>query len=155
MRACPPLALFTLCMLATAAGAQAQTMYYKWVDENGRVTYSDTPPVGNVRSKETITVQGAPASSAARQLNEQEAQFKKRQDDAVKAQADAAKKQEAERQKADNCSRARADLRALRDNVPMSRMTESGERVLLEGATRDAEARRLETYVEENCVQPG
>jgi hypothetical protein len=154
MRMPSPLTPFALSLVLAASGALAQTMY-KWTDENGRVTYSDTPPVGNVRSKETINVPAAPPSGAARQLNAQDAQFKKRQDEAVKAQADAAKKEEIARQKADNCSRARGELRALRDNAPVARLTENGERVILDAGARESEGKRLESYLEENCIQPG
>lgn len=154
MRIPLPLAPLALCLVLAAASAGAQTMY-KWVDENGRITYSDTPPVGNVRSKEVINVPNTAPSNAIRQLNAQDAQFKKRQDDAVKAQADAAKKEEQERVKADNCSRARGELRALRDNAPVARLTENGERVILDGGAREAEGKRLETFIEENCIQPG
>ena len=141
-------------LLALPFIATAQTMY-KWVDQNGRVTYSDQPPVGTVRSKETITVPAPTPSSASRQLNAQEAQFKKRQDDAQKAQALAAKKEETERQKADNCARARGELRGLRDNAPIARLTENGERVLLDAGAREAESKRLETFIEENCQPNG
>jgi len=141
-------------LLAIPLLASAQTMY-KWVDQNGRVTYSDQPPVGEVRSKETIAVPGPAASGAARQLSAQDTQFKKRQDDTQKAQALAAKKEEADRQKADNCGRARGELRALRDNAPIARLTESGERVLLDAGAREAEGKRLETFIEENCQPTG
>jgi len=141
-------------LLALPLIASAQTMY-KWVDQNGHVTYSDQPPIGAVRSKETISVPSSSPSGAAGQLNAQEAQFKKRQDDAQKAQALAAKKEESERQKADNCSRARGELRGLRDNAPIARLTESGERVLLDAGAREAEGKRLETYIEENCQPNG
>src|SRR5947207_2397710 len=132
----PTMRLLWLFPLLASGAAVAQNMY-KWVDENGRVTYSDQPPVGKVRSKEVINIPGAPPSGAARQLNDQDAQFKKRQDDAAKAQAAAAKKEEVDRQKQDNCTRARTELRALRDNAPLMRLTETGERVLLDAGARE------------------
>jgi len=148
------LPLQALALLASAS-AIAQMTTYKWVDENGRVTYSDQPPVGKVKSREIITIPGATAPSAARQLGDQDSQFKKRQDDAAKAQAAAAKKEETDKQRADNCARARAELRGLRENAPMARLTESGERVLLDENAREAEGKRLETFIEESCGQPG
>jgi len=150
----PSIRLLLLVLLLTPGAAATQSMY-KWVDEKGRVTYSDQPPVGNVRSKEVITIPGAANPGAARQLLDQDAQFKKRQDDAAKAQAAAAKKEEIEKQKADNCTRARAELRALGDNAPLVKLNEKGERVVLDKAARDAESKRVETFVEENCVQTG
>ena len=149
-----PIRLLLLVPLLAPGGAAAQGLY-KWVDESGKVTYSDQPPVGKVRSKEVITIPGSTNPGAARQLIDQDTQFKKRQDDAAKAQATATKKEELEKQKADNCTRARTELRALRDNTPMAKLNEKGERVMLEGAARDAESKRMETFVEENCAQIG
>ena len=138
-----------------AAGVVAAQSMYKWVDENGRVTYSDQPPVGKVRSTEVISVPGPANPGAARQLVDQDAQFKKRQEDAAKAQAAAAKKEELEKQKVDNCTRARTQLRALRDSMPLVQINEKGERIVLDAAAREAESRRVETFIEENCAQTG
>ncbi len=46
------LSVFLGCLLgiATAHGATL----YKWVDENGNVTYQDTPPPGNVQYEESV-----------------------------------------------------------------------------------------------------
>jgi len=148
-----PRLLLLMPLFLLPGSAAAQTMY-KWVDENGRVTYSDQPPVGNVKSKEVINIPGAAPTGALRQMTDQDSQFKKRQDDAAKAQAAAAKKEDLDKQRAENCTRARGELRALRDNVPFTRVTESGERVLLDGGARETESKRLETYIEENCAQP-
>ena len=82
--------LFLLPLLAPAI-CGAQTMY-KWTDENGRITYSDQPPVGKVKSSELISIPNAPPVGAVRQLSDQDSQFKKRQDDAQKAQADLVKR---------------------------------------------------------------
>ena len=149
-----PIRLLLLVPLLASGAAAAQSMY-KWVDQNGKVTYSDQPPVGKVRSNEVISIPGATNPGAARQLIDQDAQFKKRQDDAAKAQAAAAKKEEFDKQKVDTCTRARTELRALRDNTPLVKLNEKGERVLLDGAARDAESKRMETFVEENCAQIG
>lgn len=149
-----PIHLLLLVPLVSSGTAMAQSMY-KSVDENGKVTYSDQPPVGKVKRSEVITIPGAANPGAARQMIDQDAQFRKRQDDAAKAQAAAAKKEEIDRQKADNCSRARAELRALRDNAPLVKLNEKGERIVLDGSAREAESKRVETFVEENCVQTG
>ncbi len=144
--------LVLVCALLNCGILSAQTLY-KWVDENGRVTYSDQPPVGKVKTSETITIPGAAASGAARTIADQDAQFKKRQDDATKKQAELTKKDEIEKQRQDNCSRARAELRGLRDNAPMVRLTESGERVVLDANARESEGKRLESFIEESCSQ--
>jgi hypothetical protein len=144
--------LLLLAPLLVGATAGAQNLY-KWVDENGRVTYSDQPPVGKVQSQEIIRIIGSANTGAARLVSDQDAQFNKRQDEAAKKQAEAAKKEQSDAVRQDTCARTRGELRALRDNVPFARMTESGDRVVLDAGARESESRRLETFIGENCAQ--
>ncbi|MEP7084043.1 MAG: DUF4124 domain-containing protein [Betaproteobacteria bacterium] len=139
-------------MLAGAA-AHAQSLY-KWVDENGRVTYSDQPPLGKVKTQEVVRITGPATNNATRQMIDQDAQFKKRQDDTAKKQAETTKKEQFESARNESCGRARGELRALRENIPLSKMGENGERILLDDSARESEGKRLETYLEENCTQP-
>ena len=144
--------LLLLAPLLVGTMAIAQNLY-KWVDDNGRVTYSDQPPLGKVKSQEVVKILGSANTGAARQITDQDAQFKKRQDDATKKQAETAKKEQFEAVRQDACNRARGELRALRDNIPIARMTESGEKVVLDDGAREAEGKRLETFIEESCSQ--
>lgn len=144
------LVLLAPLMVGTMAAAQN---LYKWVDDNDRVTYSDQPPLGKVKSQEVVRILGSANTGAARQITDQDAQFKKRQDDATKKQAETAKKEQFEAVRQDACNRARGELRALRDNIPIARMTESGEKVVLDDGAREAEGKRLETFIEESCSQ--
>jgi hypothetical protein len=146
--------LLLLAPLLVGTMATAQDLY-KWVDETGRVTYSDKPPLGKVKSQETVSIIGAANSGAARLITDQDAQFRKRQDDAARKQAETAKKEQSEAVRQNTCSNARGDLRALRDNIPIARMTESGERVALDTGARAAERRRLAAFLEESCLQSG
>ena len=84
------------------AAGPASAVLYKWVDANGRVSYSDQPPPASVKAE---VVGGAPppsAPDAVRAMANQEADLKKRQtqraDDqkkAEKARADAVTQQQA------------------------------------------------------------
>ena len=114
------LALALLGSLALSGVASSAT--YKWVDANGRVVYSDQPPPGNVKAE---IVQGAPPPAnpnAVKELAAKEAEFKKRQIDAV----DNAKKvdaQRAERRRRPSSARAR---RRRSSSSPPSRSASSG-----------------------------
>lgn len=145
--------LLLLAPILAANTAAAQNLY-KWVDDNGRVTYSDQPPVGKVKTQEVVRIIGPSNSNAARQMIDQDTAFKKRQDDTAKKQAETAKKEQFESARQDACSRARGELRALRENIPLSKMGENGERVLLDENSREVEGKRLETFLEESCTQP-
>lgn len=150
-----PIVLLVLPLLAGAMTAGAQSLY-KWVDEKGRVTYSDQPPPSaNVKSQEQVRVVTPINSNAAKDMATRDTAFKKRQEEANKKAAELTKKEQQEAAKAEACTRARGDLRAIRDNIPIARVNESGERVLLDAAGRDSESRRIEGFLEENCTSPG
>ena len=150
-----PIVLLVIPLLAGAMTAGAQSLY-KWVDDKGRVTYSDQPPPSaNVKSQEQVRIVTPINSTAAKDMATRDTAFKKRQEDATKKSAEQAKKDQQEASKAEACVRARGDLRAIRENVPIARMSESGERVLLDATGRDSEGRRIESFLEENCAQPG
>lgn len=146
--------LLLVAPLMAGSLAAAQNTY-KWVDESGRVTYSDQPPVGKVKSQEVVRIVGPANAGAARQMADQDIQFKKRQEEAARKQAETAKKEQFEAVKQDACARARGELRALRENVPISRMTERGEPVMLDAGAREAEGKRLEAFIEESCGSSG
>ncbi|HEX7250624.1 MAG TPA: DUF4124 domain-containing protein [Burkholderiales bacterium] len=136
--------------LAVAAGAAAQA--YRWVDQDGKVRYGDTPPPG-VKATPLRLPQGggasvAPAAGDAASKSapkgpltpaEQEKEYRKRQADAQKSAAKADQEQKDAQARADNCNRAQAALRTL----------ESGQRVM----TTDAQGERYYLNEEEIARQ--
>lgn len=136
--------------LAFAAGAAAQA--YRWVDQDGKVRYGDTPPPG-VKATPLKMPQGggasvapAPADAASKAAKkgaltpaEQEKDYRKRQADAQKASAKAEQEQKDAQTRADNCNRAQAALRTL----------ETGQRVV----TTDAQGERYYLNDEEIARQ--
>lgn len=147
-------ALATLVALASLATAPvAYAALYKWIDANGRVVYSDQPPIGNVRTE--IIGAAAPSTNpdAVKEMANKDAEFKKRQMD----RAEDGKKGEKARVDAQKaaalCAQARAQVAGLRRaDVAMYRLNEKGERVLLDEPARKVEADRLDQLVRErNC----
>ena len=106
-------------LLCAAIPASAQM--YKWVDSNGKVHYSDSPPPRGTAAetmrtpaRTATTTDGksdAPKDSAKtgpKTAAEQELDFRKRRQDAAKTQADTDKKAAEARNKEENCKRAKA-----------------------------------------------
>jgi hypothetical protein len=140
-------------LAAALVAPMASAALYKWVDANGRVVYSDQPPIGNVKSE--IVGAAAPAANpdAVKELANKEAEFRKRQLD-KQDEAKKSDKARAEAQKlASVCAQARAQASGLRRaDVAMYRLNDKGERVLMDEAARRAEAERLDALVKErNC----
>jgi hypothetical protein len=149
-------------MLVVAAGASAQL--YRWVDKDGKVRYSDTPPPG----VKATTLRPPPGSSApapapdgvaaAKDAKkgpltpaEQEADFRKRQMQAQKARE---KEDQASRDalaKQDNCARARESLASLESGQRITRAGADGERYYIDDAQRAAEIEKARQSVNSWC----
>jgi hypothetical protein len=108
---------------------------YKWLDENGRVVYGDTPPPGAKTDRLTAAPPADPA--AVRDMASKDAELKKRQqqrtDDAAKADKDQA---DLVRKRA-QCQAARNNILTLRNGGNVYRYNEKGERVFYEAADRE------------------
>lgn len=147
--------LAALLLAAGLAAPVASAALYKWVDANGRVVYSDQPPIGNVKSE--LVGAAAPSSNpdALKEMATKDAELKKRQLD---RQEDAKKseKSRGDTQKlATLCTQARAQAAGLRRaDIVMHRLNEKGERVVMDEAARKSEADRLDQMVKERACPP-
>jgi hypothetical protein len=153
-------------MLVFTALASAQM--YRWVDEDGRVHYTSTPPPPGVKARTLRAPSTAPAPApaaddAAKDAGakdarkgpltpaEQEQEFRKRQLEAQKArekEALAAKDAEA---KQENCARARETLRTFESGQRISRTNAQGERYYLDDDARAGEAEAARRAVQDWC----
>lgn len=148
-----PALTIVACAFVLFAAGNAAAALYKWTDANGRVVYSDQPPTGNVKYER---VDGAPPPSnpnAVQEMAAKEADFKKRQTDAVKAEkkSDTERIQQAKRN--EMCDRARSNIRTLAaEQVALVRHNEKGEQVVVDDATRRRERVEIEAWVKANCA---
>jgi len=149
-------------MLAAAAGASAQL--YRWVDKDGKVRYSDTPPTGvkatTLRPPSGSTAPApAPGSDAAAKdakkgpltPAEQEADYRKRQMEAQKARDKDAQASRDALAKQDNCARARESLASLESGQRITRTAADGERYYIDDAQRAAEVDKARQSVGSWC----
>jgi hypothetical protein len=149
-RQCARFAVVATLLLSLPAAAAL----YKWTDANGRVVYSDQPPPGSVKSEQ---LQAAPSPAnphAVRELAEQEAELKKRQQDRAKQAENEAKLRADASRRAAECSRAQAQVRALGASQDIVyRINEQGERVALDDTARVRERQELERWMRANNCQ--
>ncbi len=142
--------IITLALISFSVHAELS----KWVDADGKVHYSDTPPpevttksVRNIAGKEQAD---APASYAPKSLAEREAEIRK----SKQTREDASKKKAEEDAKVDtkkrNCEAARQNARTLEDGRVVT-YDANGERKFMEDselAQRLEEARKA---ISTNC----
>jgi Domain of unknown function (DUF4124) len=155
---------------AIAGPAAAQ---WKWKDKDGRMQYSDVPPPSGVRDADILqrpsaarrlaNAPAAPAAASAASESdstaatpaankvdpELEARRKKTQE------LELAKKKEEEQKIAaahkENCASARNYMKTLDEGIRVSRINASGEREVLDDAGRQAEAKRAQAAINNNC----
>jgi hypothetical protein len=137
--------------LATAAAAQQ----YKWVDKDGRTQYGDFPPAGvkatPLRSPSAPAPAAGAKGGAAPSAADQDAAFRKRQQDGQKEAEKSALLEREAAAKKENCARAQAYLRSLEAGGRISTTDSQGERVYLEDSQIASETAKARKALQENC----
>ena len=144
--------LAAACAAAWAA-LPAAAATYKWLDENGRVVYGDTPPPG-VKA-ERINVALPPADpNAVRDMASKDAEMKKRGQERAEAEAGAQKAVADNQTAVERCVQARGRMQALRSEGQLYRYNEKGDKVYLDAAERDRAIAETERYMRDLNCQP-
>lgn len=140
------------CVLLAALAAPAIAQYI-WLDEKGVKQYSDMPPPPSVPTGRILKQPGVSATSnqagnvetqaptATPTLAEQNAAFKKRQQEAADKEKKAAEQSKLAADRAKNCNRTRDYLRSLESGERIAHSDSSGERIFLTDEQRAAEIR--------------
>jgi hypothetical protein len=127
----------------------------KWVDADGKVHYSDTPPpdvttekVRNIAGKgqPDATVSFSPKSVAEREADMKKAQKSKEEEAQKKEQQDAV----AATRKS-NCEGARQNAHVLEEGMPILTYGPKGERVFLNDSARAQRLEEARKAVSSNC----
>jgi hypothetical protein len=139
---------------AACAALPAMAAMYKWVDENGRVVYGDTPPPGAKAEKITVTTPPADPN-AVRDMAAKDAELKKaqqqRDDDAAKQEKSRADQNLLRRQ----CQQAAGRLKAMRDDSQNVYVyDEKGEKVMLDATARQAQIAQNEKVMRDMGCTP-
>jgi hypothetical protein len=134
-------AVIALSLISFAAHAGLN----KWVDAEGKVHYSDSPPP-NAKSETVRDLSGkgqteAPATYSTKSYAEREAEMKKSKMEKDEASKKEAQKDAAADAKKRSCEAARQHARALEEGARVYNYDQNGERVYLDDDTR---AQRLE-----------
>ncbi len=148
-----PLVAAAALACALAAGGAGATLY-KWTDANGRVVYSDQPPAGNVKVE---IVGGAPPPdnpNAARDMANKDVEMKKAQRERTEEAAKSDQARADAVRRAGVCDQARAAVRMYQaDNkIPLYRLNEKGERVLVGDDERRRKLEEQQKLAREYCV---
>lgn len=139
--------LVLACALAASTAAFGQL--YKWVDKDGKVTYSDQPPPAQ-QSKQ-LNLNTGVASPPTRSAIERDKEIEKGRVEArekAKVASEKERKSEIDQQ---NCKAARAYLKTVESGVRVSTMDDKGEQVILDDDQIAAERVKAQKAVDEAC----
>lgn len=139
--------LVLACALAASTAAFGQL--YKWVDKDGKVTYSDQPPPAQ-QSKQ-LNLSTGQTSAPVRSAVEMDKEIEKGRAEArekAKVAAEKERKAEADEQ---NCKSARAYLKTVESGVRVSTVDDKGDQVILDDEQIAAERVKAQKAVAEAC----
>ncbi|MEO5863147.1 MAG: DUF4124 domain-containing protein [Burkholderiales bacterium] len=132
---------------------------YRWVDKDGKVQYSDRPPLSGEAKKLKKTTKdagnGAPVTGGAAKPGasaaDLELEFRKRKME----KEDAEKKTQAEKDNAEKnkgyCNNLRGELQAHKNGVRIVQYSDRGERLALGDNERAQSQARLEQRIAKEC----
>lgn len=152
-----PLLAALLAPLLLSGGLALAGDIYTWKDAQGVVHYSDVKP-DNDKAKvlkggtQRDLPQPAGAAPAKKEeATDPEAAFRKRRAEAAEAQAKADKQRQETQALKEGCEAVRNQLTALKSGERMARYNASGEREVIDDATREAEINRLQRNLDSSC----
>lgn len=144
-----------LLILLMLASANSFAEVNKWIDDQGRVHYSDQPPPPDVQAKvlgsgsdggaSGVTATGQPT------FVEQEAAVKRAQQADQAAAAQAAAKQAADDALKASCNSAQQNLRNLQSGVRIMNVNSSGDRYFIDDAQRQQRIDKAQQDVSNYC----
>jgi len=143
------------------ASANAFAEINKWVDNEGRVHYSDQAPPPEVQARALRSasegagsasgVAGTGAPAASQSFAEQEAALKREQQAKQAAADQTAQKQAAADALKANCANAQQNLRTLQSGARMMEINASGERSYIDDSQRQQRIDKAQQEISNNC----
>jgi len=130
-------AAVAVALVAAFACGGAIAATYKWIDENGRVVYGDTPPAG-VKAERVVTGTAPADPAAVRDMATKDAEIKKRMQQRSDDEAKADKDRVDVNLRRSQCQQAVGRIKSLREDANVFRYNEKGERVYFTAAERES-----------------
>ncbi len=135
-------------------GTPALGAIYKWVDENGKVHYSDKPPPEE--GAQEMDIESDPAASTPSLTDAEHRQKQQRLLDAYSKEradknAERAEADKKERERLVWCARAKDELREFKEASYLYDYDESGEKVIYSKEARESATREYAAEIERNC----
>jgi Domain of unknown function (DUF4124) len=145
-----------LLILLLLAGTNAFADIIKWVDDQGRVHYSDQPPPQDAQPKtlRSDSESGDAAGSevpAEQTIAERAAELKRNNLEKQAAADKAAQKKATEDALKQNCADAQANLTSLQSGVRIMEIDAKGERTYIDDTERQQRIAKAQRNISNSC----
>ncbi|HEV2111828.1 MAG TPA: DUF4124 domain-containing protein [Gammaproteobacteria bacterium] len=142
-------------LLAVSGAAAFADQVYRWVDKDGHVHYSQTPPASTDVNAQTLNIT-PPAPDPTTLRNEQtlakqiDEKNKQAQDAQQKAQADAQKQAQQKQQ----CDSLRSRLQILLQSARLATVDAQGNKTYVSDDARAKQEQQLQDQISKDCSGP-
>lgn len=136
-------------LILTAASANAELN--KWVDQQGKVHYSDRPPAGVEATELRAAPAPANATAPSKSYAEREAELRKARQSQAETAENAAREQSRTDIEKSNCNAAQQALRSLQQAGRIVEYDERGERSFLGDNERQQRIAEAQANIERSC----
>jgi|HubBroStandDraft_5_1064220.scaffolds.fasta_scaffold185285_3 hypothetical protein len=147
-----PLLISAAVLLATSGMVASADQVYRWMDKDGHVHYSQTPPAGTNVNAQTVNIT-PPAPDPTTLQNEQnlakqlQDQNKQSQDSQQKAQADAQQKAQQQQE----CDALRQRLQVLQQSGRVATVDAQGNKTYISDDTRAKQEQDMQDMIAKQC----
>ena len=140
-------------VLAAAAFSAGADQVYRWVDKDGHVHYSQTPPAASIVGAEKLDMTAPPPDPGSSVNQMDNAQFVQQNNQREQAEQKKAKQDEQKnaQQKA-LCDALRSKLLLMQQGGRMFTMDAQGNRQYLDDSKRAQEEQQLQDQIAQNCA---
>ena len=144
--------VYCMALLACLTGAShvALARIYKWVDANGNVQYTQTPPPGGIKAKEIKAPPHIDSSAAVKELEQQQTDLDKKVEQRAKTAEKDQQAQQETAEKQQKCDQARLRLSSF-ERPRVRANEEDGVRRKIPEEERTAEMEKARAAVQELC----
>jgi len=145
--------IFLLALFALTSTAAAQSTVYKWVDADGKVQYSQTPPqdVSHEKVHLPVSEPATGGSSTLERLQKQLDQIDQERAEQAQQQQQAREARNQEELRSRNCKQARANLQALQSNADVIQTRSDGSKFILTAEQREQRLKQTNKDIEYYC----
>ncbi len=145
--------IFSLLAISISSSLYAEKIY-KWVDEDGNIVYSQTPPAGGGKAERITNIQPPPVDpvEAMKALRERTEAFKQRREDRMLVAEEGEQALEQKKHQEKLCARLKKNLQTLQNNPRIRQNAKGKEPVVMTEEKRLEQIKSTKARIQKECT---